>query len=210
VGLVLTVLVVSAVALAGCGGGEPSKADQAAVGKTALKDSQLKVSPAAERCIGKSLIDDLGIESAKKAVSQGNFSKMPKTQRKAAVSAFDQCVPSSAFVTTFVSQLPAGTSSDKLSACLTKQFDGKVGTVAAAMSDPKSDTATTKLFDKCPTHALAVNALESGLSSGGVPADVATCVIAQLNDLKLSDVVTQSKALETQVEAAAKSCEAGK
>jgi hypothetical protein len=118
-------------------------------------------------------------------------------------------VPSSAFAATFVSQLPAAPSNEELEACLTKQFDGKVGTVAAAISVPKSDATTTKLFDNCPTHDLAVQALEAGLSSGGVSAEVAKCVTAQLGDLRLSDVMAQSKSLESKVEAAAKSCGTG-
>jgi hypothetical protein len=208
-GAAFAVLMVFVIALEGCGGGA-SQADMRTVGKAALADSHMKISTATELCVGKSLIDDLGRDDAVKTVKQSDISKMPKAQRKAAVAAFDHCVPSSAFAATFVAQLPDGSSNKALEACLTKQFDGKVGSVAAAISDPKSDDATTKRFDKCPTHDVAVQALQSGLSSGGVPAEVATCVIAQLPELKLSDVVMQSKSLETQVEQAAKSCQAGK
>ena len=166
----------------------------------------MKLSSSVELCVGKSLVDDLGLATARTAVKQANLSKMPKAQRKAAIKSFDECVPSSAFAATFVAQLPAGGSGTELEACLTKQFDGKVGTVAAAISEPASDSATTKLFDNCPTHDLAVQALESGLTSGGVPADVAKCIVGQLGDLKLSDVATQSKDLQAQVEAAGKTC----
>ena len=127
-GFGLTVLVTCVAILAGCGGGELSKADTAAVGKTALKDSQMKLSSSIELCVGKSLVDDLGLETARTAVKQADLSKMPTAQRKAAIKSFDECVPSSAFVATFVAQLPSGGSSTELEACLTKEFDGKVGT----------------------------------------------------------------------------------
>jgi hypothetical protein len=208
-GAAFAVLTVLVIALEACGGGA-STADMKTVGKAALADSHMKISTAIEVCVGRSLIDDLGRDDAVKTVKQSDISKMPKAQRTAAIAAFDRCVPSSAFAATFVAQLPTGSTSTALEACLTQQFRGKVGTVAAAISDPKSDAVTTKRFDKCPTHEVAVQALQSGLSSGGVSADVANCVIAQLPELKLSDVVMQSKSLETQVEQAAKSCQAGK
>jgi hypothetical protein len=208
-GAAFAVLMVFVIALEGCGGGA-SQADMTTVGKAALADSHMKISAAIELCVGKSLIDDLGRDEAVKTVKQSDLSKMPKAQRKAAIAAFDRCVPSTAFAATFVSQLPAGDSTHPLETCLTEQFKGKVGTVAAAISDPKSDAATTKRLDNCPTHDVAAQALQSGLSSGGVPAEVATCVIARLPELKLSDVVMQSKSLETQVEQAAQSCQAGK
>jgi hypothetical protein len=209
VGVVAGLILVVAVLLASCGGGAPSKADESAVGQAALKGSRMKLDSAAELCVGKSLVDDLGIDDARKAVAQSDITKMPTAQRKAAVAAFDRCVPSAAFAATFTGQLPAGTSNEELESCLAEQFRGKVGTVAAAISDPASDAATTKLFDNCQTHDLAIQVLKSGLTNGGVTAAVAECVVGQLTDLKLSDVLTQSKSLETQVETKAQACGAG-
>jgi hypothetical protein len=201
-----TTVVVSLLVLAGCGGGAPSKADEAAIGKTALNGSQMKIDSSVELCIGKSLVDDLGLEKARQAVAQTDPRKLPEVQRHAAVVAFDRCVPSSAFAKTFVGQLPKGTSDEELEACLTEQFRGKVGSVAAAVSVPNSDPATTKRFDNCPTHDLAVQVLRTGLTGGGVPAAVVACVSGQMSDLKLSEVLTRSPTLETRVEALTKRC----
>lgn len=209
VGPVLTVLIVFGFAVAGCSG-EPSKADTAAVGQAALKGSQLKVTSAVELCIGKSMIDASGLGPARTAVGKEDLSKLSKTQRTVLTNAFDQCVPSSAFATWLAAGLPAGTSTEDLESCLTKQFKGKAGTALVGFAEQTKDPQTAKLFDKCPTHDLAVRSIQPALTNNGVPAAVSQCAFAQLGDLKMSDVVMQSKALETRVEAAVNACRTSK
>jgi hypothetical protein len=207
-GRLLALALLPLVALAACGGGEPSAADSSEVGKAALKDSGLGVSSAVERCVGRSMIEDLGVADARTAVNKTDLSKLPKAQRKAAIAAFDHCVPAAAFAKTLVSQLSAGQSGGKLESCLAKAFDGKVGTAAAALSNPTSDPATTKLLDTCPTADLTQAMLKSMLSSS-VSEEVATCALGKLGDVKLSDILTQSKAASVEVQAAVTSCQAG-
>jgi hypothetical protein len=211
VGLVptlLAVLALFAVVLASCGGGAPSKADEADVGQAAVKRLKLKVAAPAELCVGKSMVDDVGLDGARKVVAATGSTRISTAQSKAVVGAFDRCLPSSAFAAAFISEMPAGTSNAALEACLAHQFDGKVGTAFVALGDPNSDVATVKRFDACPTHDLAIQALKTGLINGRETPAVAECVAHQMSDLKLSDVLTQGKSLEPQIEAKTKACRA--
>ena len=128
----------------------------------------MKLSSSVELCVGKSLVDDLGLATAANRGQAGRpLQDAQGAVGRPLIKSFDdrEVVAASAFAATFARAgcRPDG-SGTELEACLTKEFDGKVGTVAAAISEPASDSATTKSASyNCPTHDLVrLAALESG------------------------------------------------
>jgi hypothetical protein len=194
-----------------CGSGA-SDADARAVGQSALTGSQMKVSPGVEICIGKSMTETLGLSTAQTAAKQKNFVKLPKAQRVAAFAALDKCVPSEAFVAAFVtSGSGAQTDTTALEACLAKEFKGKVGSVLEAFKNPKGDSATRDLLDKCPSGDLAARFVAGALQHSGVPDAVIQCSLQKIApELKLSDVIAQSPDLTAKLESSVTECKFSK
>jgi hypothetical protein len=203
-------IIVVTVAVA-CGSG-PSEAEALAVGRSSLNGSQMKVSSAVEICIGKSMVSDLGLSTAQKASKQKSFAKLPKAQRAAAFAALDKCVPSDAFAPTFVAQSSGGgTRTIDFEKCLAKQFKGKVGSVLEAFEDPNGGSSTRRLLDKCASGDLATQVLARELGHSQIPDAVIQCTMDKVGpDLKLSDVIAESKDLRSKLQAAFSACKPAK
>ena len=192
-----------------CGGGNPDPAVVSAVGQNTLAATNLTVSAKVQRCVGRSLVDDLG-EATAKAVGTKDPSQLPAGHRAAAVRAFNTCVPGSALSGTLLQQIAGGltTVDAGLEKCVAKQLDGKVGAMVAMLSDPKhQDSKQWKLLDGCSTTSLAKGLIEQSLVSSGASPEVAACVVGKLGDeLRVSEIMMQSKVLQSSLRASMDEC----
>jgi hypothetical protein len=196
--------------VAACGGG-PTTAESRSVGTAALSGSHMKVATSTKECIGRSMIDAVGLSEARKATKEKDVSKLSKANRAAAANALNDCVPSTAFATAFVDQFSNGQGDNKaLEVCLGKQFKGQVGSVISSFSDPKPPESVLTKLDKCPTGDLARQLVKGAIEQSSVPAATVDCALGKLgSSLTLRAVLTQSNELESRIESAMTACKPG-
>lgn len=209
----------------GGGGGQALKvgtAILASANQGAGAGAKLEVDAAAKECVGASVVKQLGASKAVE-VSTTSFDKFSPVQQAAVVQALDKCLKGASvagiLVDSLYSELGPGTAaSPAVSACVAGALEGKAGTVLFDLAQAGSTTPKSLIFilNVCVPKADLAAALKTAITSDGsvTPAQAECMVNKIVEQLTFGDLVAASeapespasKALQTQMAAAAQSC----
>lgn len=182
----------------GCSSGGVDTEQAKALGNTVANSMTAGEGPALSEedrlCIGTAILKDSTVSDSD---FDSDFSEWTDDQAAAAETATNSCVKGSAIsgplTQGFYSSLGFEPSSDAVESCVSTGLDGKVGTIAAELSDPESSAPSETLmgvFSKCVPEADITTLLTSSFQAEGFDAESAECIATALAaDIGLADFV---------------------
>jgi hypothetical protein len=189
------------------GSSTPSSAESLRVGQLAFRGDLQGVTDAIRVCVGRSLIEDVGVTNATKDSGVSDFSKLGTTDRKAVVAAMDKCVDGQHFSVMFVNKMAqaAGSSAsvdDQLINCVASNSTGKVGESLVSFGTPQQKDTLAVIFKGCPSDSIVKPVLKKALTDQGADPAMAECVASALaKQITMTDMLQGSDAVKNAVSA---------
>ncbi|HKY15585.1 MAG TPA: hypothetical protein VJM33_11730 [Microthrixaceae bacterium] len=166
----------------------------------------------AELCLGRTMIDQVGLEAAESAASETDIAGLPDEQRDAVVESLNNCVPARAIAKTVMSAI-VGAATDtpeanELLACLTTELEGRAGDILRQRDPSAAGDEFTELIEACPSGVPVDEGIASALRQSGRSPAVVECVMSALaGQITFAEIASQNPEATQKLEAAVIQCD---